>query len=161
MNTDQKNNQIQMCELQNEPFVIRRLDGAQFLSPAIETNAIKLLAHKMTTHFLGANIDSDDKPTCVTCFDVSGSGKTTTIKEAAKISNSTRAPISLINNQIFTELFLSCRNFGELQNPPLKLDDLVSYDIAEKYMSARFDTVLMQLFQSIIVTIKYYLLKSF
>ena len=66
---------------QNEPFVIKYLKGAQFLSPAVQTAAITSLADRMTTHFAGEGWDPNDKPTCVTCFDMSGTGKTTTIME--------------------------------------------------------------------------------
>jgi hypothetical protein len=135
---------------QNAPFVLKPLKRSQFLSPAVQTAAMTSLAQEMTTHFAGEERNPDDKPTCVTCFDMSGSGKTTTISEAAKISNSIRAPISLINNQLFTELFQSCKKFGSRQDPRLKLDDLVTFEKVENYMAERFDSVLIQLFQSII-----------
>jgi hypothetical protein len=45
---------------------------------------------------------------------------------------------------------LSCEKFGDRLNPPLTAAGLVPYNIAKKYMAERFDTVLSQLFQSII-----------
>ncbi|KAI3652583.1 hypothetical protein MP228_002008 [Amoeboaphelidium protococcarum] len=134
--------------VQSAPFVIKSLNRAQYLSPAVETAAITSLAHQTTTHFAGEGRDPNDKATCVTCFDMSGSGKTTTIMEAARLSKSIHAPISLLNNRLFTLLFQSCRLFGRRQDPPLKLEDYVLYEKVEEYMAERFDNMLLLLCQS-------------
>ena len=68
-------------------FILKQLGQDQFLTPAIPTTAIQQLSEMMTTHF-SKDPSPDDKPTCVTCFDMFGSGKTTTIMEAAKNSSS-------------------------------------------------------------------------
>ena len=60
------------------PFVLQELGNSQFLSPAIETKAITKLAEYMTL-YNKKDPGPDDKPTCAICFDMSGTGKTTTI----------------------------------------------------------------------------------
>ena len=82
-------------------FVLQKLDEGQFLSPAIQTDAINKLTNYMTSYFKGSKRTADDKPTCAICFDMSGTGKTTTIMEASKNSGSIRAPISLIDDVLF------------------------------------------------------------
>ena len=52
-------------------FVLKKLDEGQFLSPAIETEAIQKLAEYMTVYNKGKPGPSD-KPTCAICFDMSG-----------------------------------------------------------------------------------------
>ena len=130
-------------------FVLQELGKKQFLSPAIETNAIQKLAEYMTV-YNKEEPGPDDKPTCAICFDMSGTGKTTTIMEASKNSGSIRAPISLIDNVLFKPLLKSCKNMGEQHNPPLEPEDLISYSKVEDYFEKRFEIVLAQLFQSII-----------
>ena len=120
----------------------------QFLSPAFKTTAITRLSERMDTH-LGKEPAVDDKPTCAICFDSSGTGKTTTIMEAAKESNCIRAPISLINNELFRPILDSCKKMGRKQNPPLEPTDFIEYGVVQDYFEERFQTVLIQLFQSI------------
>ena len=134
----------------DKPFVIQSLDDGQFLSPAIQTMAISKLTHYMEVWFFGAKRSICDKPTCVMCFDMPGTGKTTTIMEAWQNSKSIFCHISLICNPLFTELFSSCQKFGEKQDHPFGWEDSVSYEAVEKYMVERFDTVLRQPFQRII-----------
>ena len=131
------------------PFIRKHLNTSQFLSPAIQTSAIQKLSEYMKVYF-SSEPSSDQKPTCVNCFDMSGSGKTTTIMEASKNSNSFRVPISLIHNQLFRSLLHSCKNMGETQDPPLNPDDYISYDKVERYFEKRFQTVLTLLFQCIL-----------
>jgi hypothetical protein len=50
----------------------------------------------------------DDKPTFAIYYDMSGTGKTTTISEASKKSGSIRTPISLIDDVLFKPLLDSC-----------------------------------------------------
>lgn len=126
-------------------FILKQLGKDQFLSPAIPTTAIEKLSNYMTTHF-SADPCLDDKPTCVICFDMSGSGKTTTIMEASKCSNSIRAPISLIDNEL---LLNSCKNMASIQNPPLGPEDFIFYNTVETYFEKRFQIVLAKLFKSI------------
>jgi len=130
-------------------FVLQELGKKQFLSPAIETNAIQKLSEYMTV-YNKEEPGPDDKPTCAVCFDMSGTGKTTTIVEASKKSGSIRAPISLIDDVLFKPLLKSCKTMGRKQNPPLELQDLISYSNVEDYFEERFEIVLAQLFQSII-----------
>jgi hypothetical protein len=131
-------------------FVLQELDGGQFLSPAIQTYAIIQLTDYMTRYFKGSKRTADDKPTCVICFDMSGTGKTTTIVEASKNSGSIRAPISLIDDVLFKPLLDSCKSIGEKQDPPLALKDSISYSNVENYFEKRFEAVLIQLFKGII-----------
>ena len=131
-------------------FVLQKLDEGQFLSPAIQTDAIIQLTNYMTRYFKGSKRTADDKPTCAVCFDMSGTGKTTTIVEASRMSGSIRAPISLIDDVLFKPLLDSCKNMGEKQDPPLELQDSISYSNIEKYFGKRFQTVLVQLFEGII-----------
>jgi hypothetical protein len=131
-------------------FILQELNEGQFLSPAIQTNAITELAKYMRSYFRGSNKTADDKPTCAVCFDMSGTGKTTTIMEASTMSGSIRAPISLIDNELFRPLLDSCKDMGEKQDPPLKLQDSISYSKIEKYFGKRFQTVLAQVFDVII-----------
>jgi hypothetical protein len=130
-------------------FIRKHLNTSQFLSPTIQTNAIQKLGEYMEAYF-SREPNPDAKPTCVNCFDMSGSGKTTTIMEAAKNSNSFRVPISLIDNLLFRPLLDSCKNMGETQDPPLDPEDYISYEKVERYFEKRFQTVLTQLFQCII-----------
>ena len=130
-------------------FVLQKLGRKQFLSPAIETKAIQKLAEYMTV-YNKEEPGPDDKPTCAVCFDMSGTGKTTTIVEASKNSNSIIAPISLIDDVLFRPLLKSCKTMGTKQNPSLGLQDLISYSNVEDYFEERFEIVLAQLFQSII-----------
>ena len=105
-------------------FVLQELGKKQFLSPAIQTDAIQKLAQYMKI-YTKEEPGPDDKPTCAVCFDMSGTGKTTTIVEASKNSGSIRAPISLIDDVLFKPLLDSCKNMGEKQNPPLELQDFI------------------------------------
>jgi hypothetical protein len=130
-------------------FVLQQLGKKQFLSPAIETKAIQKLAEYMTV-YQKEEPGPDEKPTCAVCFDMSGTGKTTTIVEASKKSGSIRAPISLIDDVLFRPLLSLCKNTGEKQDPPLELEDLISYSKVEEYFEKRFEIVHSQLFQSII-----------
>jgi len=130
-------------------FIRKHLNTRQFLSPVIQTNAIQKLSEYMKIYF-STEQSPDEKPTCVNCFDMSGSGKTTTIMEAAKNSNSFRVPISLIDNQLFRSLLKSCKNMGETQDPFLYPEDYISYEKVERYFEKRFQTVLTQLFQCIV-----------
>ena len=131
-------------------FVLQELGKKQFLSPAIQTDAIIQLTNYMTRYFEGSTRAADYKPTCAICFDMSGTGKTTTIVEASRKSGSIRAPISLIDDVLFKPLLDSCKNMGEKQNPPLELQDSISYSNMEKYFRKRFQSVLVQLFEGII-----------
>lgn len=126
-------------------FILKQLGEDQFLSPPIHTNAIEQLSQYMTTYY-SCEPKPDDKPTCVTCFDMSGSGKTTTIMEASKNSNSIRVPINLINNVLFRPLFDSCKSMGKTS---MKTTDLIEYDTVVTYFKERFQIVLIQLFESI------------
>lgn len=130
-------------------FVLQELGKKQFLSPAIETKAIQKLAEYMTV-YNNEEPGPFDKPTCAVCFDMSGTGKTTTIVEASKNSKSIVAPISLIDDVLFKPLLKSCKTMGTKQTPPLDLQDLISYSNVEDYFEKRFEIVLAQLFQSII-----------
>ena len=91
-----------------------------------------------------------DKPTCAICFDMSGTGKTTTIMEASKESKSIYCPIVLINNELFVPMLKSCKNMGERQQPPLEPADFVDHETVVAYFEERFQTVLALLFQCII-----------
>ena len=128
-------------------FQIKKLQE-QFLSPAVKTTAITRLSEHMNIHF-SKEPAVDDKPTCAICFDSSGSGKTTTIMEAAKESNCIYCPISLINNTLFRPMLNSCKNMGQTQNPPLDMTAHIEYNFVKDYFEKRFQTVLIQLFQSI------------
>ena len=130
-------------------FVLQELGKKQFLSPAIETKAIQKLAEYMTV-YNSEEPSPFDKPTCAVCFDMSGTGKTTTIVEASKNSGSIIAPISLIDDVLFKPLLKSCKTMGTKQTPPLDLQDFISYSNVEDYFEKRFEIVLAQLFQSII-----------
>jgi hypothetical protein len=90
----------------SKPFVVKKLSRNQFLEPAIETDAIRQLSSFMKSYSRGDQTVAD-KPTCVTCFDMSGSGKTTTILEASKKASCFIVHISLINNPLFRMLFKS------------------------------------------------------
>ena len=131
-------------------FVIQKLNEGQFLSPAIETDAIAKLANYMTSYCKGSKSTAFDKPTCAVCFDMSGTGKTTTIVEASKKSGSIIAPISLIDDVLFRPLLDSCKSMGTKQNPPLELQDSISYSKIENYFGKRYQTALVQLFEGII-----------
>ncbi|KAI8891896.1 hypothetical protein BC833DRAFT_644839 [Globomyces pollinis-pini] len=117
----------------------KHLGRYQFLSPVIETTAIQKLNQHLTNYF-NTEPGVAEKPTCVICFDMSGSGKTTTIMEAARKSASLFTHFSLIDNVLFRPLFNYCKSTGQKQNRrPLEPDEFISYD----------QTVLIQLFHSI------------
>ena len=65
--------------------------------------------------------------------------------EAAKTSNSIRVSIGLIDNNLFDSLFNSCKRLGG------HADNFVDYQTMDSYFCKRFDLVLGQLFQAIIV----------
>jgi hypothetical protein len=133
-------------------FIVKKLDEDQFLSPTVQTKAIEELSQKMVNYF-NKEPGAFDKPTCVVCFDMSGTGKTTTIKEAARNSKSLIAHISLIENRLFTPLLNSCQNMYSKQVPPLEVTDEIPYAKVQSYFKERFQSVLSQLFQSIIEAI--------
>ena len=129
-------------------IVLQELNEGQFLSPAIQTDAIMKLTKYMCDYFKGTNRSADDKPTCAVCFDMSGTGKTTTIVEASKNSNSIRAPFSLIDDLLFKPLLKSCKTMGN-PDPPMKKTDFIDYETVEDYFALRFETGLAQLFEGI------------
>ena len=130
-------------------FQIKKLGVDQFLSPAIKTTAIERLSEYMNTYY-DTEPSVADKPTCVICFDMSGTGKTTTIMEASKESKSIYCPIVLINNELFVPMLQSCSGMGRKQNPPLHPTDFIDSEIVKAYFKERFQTVLALLFQCII-----------
>ncbi|KAI3632613.1 hypothetical protein MIR68_009719 [Amoeboaphelidium protococcarum] len=116
--------------VQSAPFVIKSLNRALYLSPAVETAAITSLAHQMTTHFAGKGSDPNDKATCVTCFDMSGSASSTT---ACSLHYSSRVAY-LVAVKILQ----------------WNLEDYVLYEKVEEYMAEQFDNMLLLLCQSIV-----------
>ena len=79
----------------------------QFLSPAIKTTAIERLTEFMNIYYATEPTHADNAA-CAICFDMSGTGKTTTIMKASKESNSIYCPVVLSNNDLFVPMLKSC-----------------------------------------------------
>jgi hypothetical protein len=94
-------------------FIKQKIKKAQFLQPIISTPVIEELMDYLTDRFTGKGQNPADKPVVVTCFDTSGSGKTTTIMEAAKKTNTSVIIISPNLSPVLEQVLRSCHNWKQ------------------------------------------------
>ncbi|KAI8892734.1 hypothetical protein BC833DRAFT_610787 [Globomyces pollinis-pini] len=85
------------------------------LSPSLETPAFHSLVEYLNLRFTGTGMTVDDKPQVVVCFDASGSGKTTTVREATRKVGANRVIISSNLGPVLAGVLSSCYNRNQFE----------------------------------------------
>lgn len=125
------------------------LNTFQFIEPVVPTNAMSFLCEQL--EFLFRNMLGAQKPTVITCFDTSGSGKTTTVMEASKRCDACVAIISPNFTKCLRNALDSCETICSLA---FKNGSLVERKQVEMIFSQRFDSVLKAIFSTIALTLE-------
>lgn len=117
----------------------------EFLEPVLPTPAIEAMTRALRK--LLGGFSGPDKPKVVTCFDTSGSGKTTTVTESAKNLNAIVVSISPFFTDLLRNTLQSCsavqRELG------FSGDDLVKKSVLEQRFYQEFCLALDAIFHEI------------
>ncbi|KAJ3376711.1 hypothetical protein HDU84_009569 [Entophlyctis sp. JEL0112] len=130
-----------MADFVKEPFS----PNAQFLEPVIPTLAIDALSKYLTDRFQGVKFKLDD-PTVAVCCDTSGSGKTTTVSEAAIRTQANRIIISPNLSPSLVDVLHSCSSI-KLTSAVTVVDGLIDRLCVEDIFEAKFKAALEPMFE--------------
>ncbi|KAI9329733.1 hypothetical protein BDR26DRAFT_872119 [Obelidium mucronatum] len=119
----------------------------QFLQPVLPTTAIELLTNYLSHRFSGVGATAEQKPTVAVCFDTSGSGKTTTVAEAAIQAGAHRIIISPNLSPILTQVLDRCR---ELRHTLEKSGNRIARMDIEEAFEGKFKSALETMFERIL-----------
>ncbi|KAI8928515.1 hypothetical protein BC831DRAFT_509991 [Entophlyctis helioformis] len=125
------------------PFVKNVFTGReQFIKPSVITTAITSLSD--TLGFLFRGLEPSMKPEVVTCFDTSGSGKTTTVMEAARLQSACRVTLSPNTSLLLSQVLSSCERY-----PFEAVGGIVNGNTVQRVFRAKFDSMLTTMFHDI------------
>ncbi|KAJ2994323.1 hypothetical protein HDV02_001677 [Globomyces sp. JEL0801] len=122
----------------------RLLSTETTLSPSLETPAFHSLVEYLNLRCTGTGMTADDKPQVVVCFDASGSGKTTTVREATRKVGANRVVISSNLSPVLAGVLSSCynRNQFEIDNNGGKFE--MKFNFALENMLCRITSIIQQ-----------------
>lgn len=121
--------------------------GLERIQPVIITDAIRGLETELK--FLFNGLPRVQKPTVITCFDTSGSGKTATVEEAARRLGACIIVISPVLSPALSEVLASCRKHNFIVSDKGLIDraaiDVAFRDKFESALGTMFETMLQLL----------------
>ncbi|KAI8925854.1 hypothetical protein BC831DRAFT_512209 [Entophlyctis helioformis] len=125
------------------PFVKNVFTGReQFIKPSVITPAITSLSDTLCRLFRG--LKASMKPVVVTCFDTSGSGKTTTAMEAARLQSACVVTLSPNTSLLLSQVLSSCERY-----PFEAVGGIVNGNTVQRVFRAKFDSMLTTMFHDI------------
>lgn len=113
--------------------------GDERIQPAIPTDAMAVLEDFLSKQFRAA--PSSQKPTAITCFDTSGSGKTATVEETARRVGASIIVVSPNFSPALKQVLKSCSRYSFKA-----VDGLVQRHQVKQVFEEKFDSALVDMF---------------